>query len=100
MGKEVVIPFVSGINSTGFCSCLCFCRPIQVVIPFVSGINSTDFLAKGDDVAIIGFGTFRLTERAARTGRNPKTGKKMKIPGYKTVTFKVSKNIKEMLNGK
>ena len=55
MGKEVVIPFVSGINSTGFCSCLCFCRPIQVVIPFVSGINSTDFLAKGDDVAIIGF---------------------------------------------
>ncbi len=59
-----------------------------------------DFLAKGDDVAIIGFGTFRLTERAARTGRNPKTGKKMKIPGYKTVTFKVSKNIKEMLNGK
>ncbi len=47
-----------------------------------------DAVATGDKVALIGFGTFYVTERKARTGRNPQTGKKMKIPAKKVVKFR------------
>ena len=43
-------------------------------------------LAKGDKVVLVGFGTFEVTKRAARTGRNPQTGKEMKIPASKAPT--------------
>jgi DNA-binding protein HU-beta len=46
-------------------------------------------LAKGDRVQLIGFGTFSVGERAARTGRNPQTGKEMKIAAKKVARFKV-----------
>lgn len=46
-------------------------------------------------VALIGFGAWEVTERSARTGRNPQTGEPMNIPAAKTVRFKAGKNFKE-----
>jgi DNA-binding protein HU-beta len=54
-------------------------------------------LAKGGKVAVPNFGTFQVAERPARKGRNPATGKPIKIAASKTVRFKVSKNLKENL---
>jgi len=48
----------------------------------------SEALAKGEDVTLIGFGTFKVTEFAARTGRNPQTGKAMQIAAKKVVKFK------------
>ena len=59
----------------------------------LDGIGSA--LEKGDDVTLIGFGTFSVRERAARTGRNPQTGKPLKIPASKSASFKAGKALKE-----
>lgn len=48
----------------------------------------TEAIAKGESVQFIGFGTFSVQERKARTGRNPQTGKEMKIAAKKVVRFK------------
>ncbi len=48
----------------------------------------TEALAKGDKVALIGFGTFAVNEKAARVGKNPATGAKINIPAKKVVKFK------------
>lgn len=58
----------------------------------------TDALSKGDQVAIIGFGTFKVGERAARTGRNPQTGAEMKIPAAKVPKFSAGKALKDAVN--
>jgi len=58
----------------------------------------TKALAAGDDVALIGFGTFTVKERAARTGRNPKTGEEIQIAAAKAPTFKAGKGLKEAVN--
>ncbi len=52
-------------------------------------------LAKGDSVQFVGFGTFEVRERAARTGINPKTKEKIKIAAKKAVAFKVGKKLKD-----
>ena len=52
-------------------------------------------LSKGDSVQLIGFGTFEVRAKAARTGRNPRTGEALKIAASKTVAFKVGKALKE-----
>lgn len=52
-------------------------------------------LEKGDSVSLIGFGSFKVVERAAREGRNPSTGEKIQIPASKTVKFTPSKSLKE-----
>ncbi|MDP7901558.1 HU family DNA-binding protein [Acinetobacter pittii] len=62
-----------------------------------SGI--TKALAAGEDVALIGFGTFSVKERAARTGRNPKTGEEIQIAATKAPTFKAGKGLKDAVNG-
>lgn len=54
-----------------------------------------DALAKGDSVQLIGFGTFSVKERAAREGRNPRTGETVKIKAAKTPAFKAGKALKE-----
>ena len=51
-------------------------------------------LGKGDRVALIGFGSFSVAERGARTGRNPQTGKEMKIPAKKVVKFAAGAELK------
>jgi DNA-binding protein HU-beta len=52
-------------------------------------------LKKGDRVALIGFGTFSVTKRAARTGRNPQTGKAIKIAAKNVVKFKAGAELKK-----
>lgn len=54
-------------------------------------------VAKGDEVKLVGFGTFCMTSRQARTGRNPKTGTKLVIPATKVPKFKPGKDFKELL---
>ena len=55
-------------------------------------------LKKGEKVQLVGFGTFEVSERAAREGRNPQTGKTMKIKASKTAKFKAGKALKDSLN--
>ena len=55
----------------------------------------TNSLAAGEKVQLIGFGTFEVRERAARTGRNPQTGEEMQIPASKVPAFKAGKELKE-----
>ena len=55
-------------------------------------------LKKGDKVQLVGFGTFEVSKRAARTGRNPQTGAEMKIKASKAPKFKAGKALKDMLN--
>jgi DNA-binding protein HU-beta len=53
----------------------------------------TETLEKGEKLLLIGFGTFSVSERSARTCRNPQTGKSMKIPAKKVVKFKVGSKL-------
>lgn len=55
----------------------------------------TKTLSKGGEVTLTGFGSFKVTKRAARDGRNPKTGEKIKIPAMNTPKFKAGKGLKE-----
>jgi DNA-binding protein HU-beta len=52
-------------------------------------------LAKEEKIQLIGFGTFEVRERAARTGRNPQTGETMQIPASKIASFKAGKELKQ-----
>lgn len=52
-------------------------------------------MAKGDKVQLVGFGTFEVRQRAARTGRNPQTGKEIKIAATKVPAFKPGKALKD-----
>ena len=55
-------------------------------------------LKKGGKVQLVGFGTFEVSERAAREGRNPQTGEAMQIKASKTPRFKAGKALKDQLN--
>lgn len=55
-------------------------------------------LKKGGDVRITNFGTFAVTKRAATTGRNPRTGDKIKIPASKQPKFRAGKGLKDIVN--
>lgn len=55
-------------------------------------------LAKGEKVALVGFGTFEVRERAARKGRNPQTGAEIEIAAAKAPAFKAGKDFKEAVN--
>lgn len=55
-------------------------------------------LSKGEKVILIGFGTFEVTERAARTGKNPQTGEKLEIAACKAPKFKPGKALKDAVN--
>ncbi|PJK00874.1 DNA-binding protein HU [Lysobacteraceae bacterium NML91-0213] len=58
----------------------------------------TNGLKQGEDVAIAGFGTFEVRERAARTGRNPRTGEEIQIAATKNPAFKAGKALKDGVN--
>lgn len=58
----------------------------------------TEELKKGEKVQLVGFGTFEVSERAAREGRNPQTGKTMKIAACKAPKFKAGKALKDAIN--
>lgn len=57
-----------------------------------------DELSKGNKVSVAGFGTFKISERAAREGRNPQTGETIKIAASKSVSFKAGSELKEKVN--
>jgi DNA-binding protein HU-beta len=59
----------------------------------IEGMSST--LEKGESISLVGFGSFKVVDRAAREGRNPSTGQKMQIPASKAVKFTASKALKE-----
>ena len=68
-------------------------RAVDAVISSV-----TKALKKGDSVTVVGFGTFQVRERAARTGRNPKTGDTINIAASKNPAFKAGKALKDAVN--
>ena len=55
-------------------------------------------LRKGEKIQLVGFGTFEVSERAARTGRNPQTGEEMTIPASRAPKFKAGKALKDFVN--
>ncbi|MFN3610605.1 HU family DNA-binding protein [Tepidimonas sp.] len=59
----------------------------------------SDTLARGGDVTLVGFGTFQVDERAARKGRNPKTGEVVEIAAAKMPKFRPGKALKDAVNG-
>ncbi len=59
----------------------------------------SELLTKGESVTFVGFGTFGVIERAARTAKVPSTGKEIKVPAKKAVKFKVGKNLKDAVAG-
>jgi DNA-binding protein HU-beta len=60
----------------------------------------TKTLTRGDTVTLVGFGTFTVSKRAARKGRNPQTGAEISIPASKVPRFKPGKGLKETINPK
>ena len=60
----------------------------------------TEQLSKKEKISLVGFGTFETRERAARTGRNPQTGKEMKIAASVSPAFKAGKALKDAVNAK
>ncbi len=70
----------------------------EVLNALMSTIEKT--VAKGKKVTLVGFGTFEPRKRAARTGRNPQTGKELKIPAKTVPAFTAGKKFKTIVNGK
>ncbi|MBW8822867.1 MAG: HU family DNA-binding protein [Xanthomonadales bacterium] len=67
----------------------------RAVDAVISVVGST--LKKGDAVTLVGFGTFEVRSRAARQGRNPKTGETINIPAAKVPAFKAGKGLKDAI---
>ena len=68
----------------------------KAVDAFVAAV--TNALKKGDEVRLVGFGTFSVAKRAATTGRNPRTGAEIKIAARKQAKFKAGKALQEAVN--
>ena len=68
-------------------------RALDAVVSVV-----TKALKKGDSVTLVGFGTFEVRKRGARTGRNPRTGEEIKIKASKNPAFKAGKALKDAVN--
>src|SRR5512133_2606144 len=91
IGKQELVSEVS--RETGMTN-----RQIEKVFgSFVSAI--TGALQRGEDVRITGFGTFKVSERAARKGRHPRTGEEMQIPASKRPTFTPGSRLVESARG-
>ena len=76
-------------------------QPESLSNEFVNATFDTivESLSGGEDVTITGFGTFGITERAAREGRNPQTGEPMQIPAGKTPRFRPGTQLKRAVSG-
>jgi DNA-binding protein HU-beta len=66
---------------------------VAAVEAVLSGV--TEALAKGEAVSLVGFGTFSVAERAARTARNPRTGEPIEVAASKSPKFKAGKSLKD-----
>ena len=69
-------------------------RNLAALLEIISGT-----LKKGDNIALIGFGSFEVRKRAARTGRNPKTGEALKIKATRVPAFKAGATLKAAVSG-
>ncbi len=67
----------------------------EVISTFLETIQKT--VSKGKKITLVGFGTFEARKRAARVGRNPQTGKEIKIPAKKVPAFSAGKKFKELV---
>ena len=67
----------------------------EVINAFTDQVSAA--AARGEDVTLIGFGTFNIRSREARNGRNPQTGASIQIPASKTVGFKAGKALKDAI---
>jgi DNA-binding protein HU-beta len=92
MNKQELIDAVSGATGTSKANTG---ETIDAVLEVIKKA-----VAKGESVQLIGFGSFGSGKRAARTGRNPKTGEAIKIPAAKTVKFTAGKAFKDAVNKK
>lgn len=90
MNKAELIESVS--DSTG----LSKAEAGRAVDAVIDGI--THAMKRGDQVSLVGFGSFVVRERAARTGRNPQTGATLQIPASKAPAFKAGKALKDAVN--
>ncbi|MCM1165706.1 MAG: HU family DNA-binding protein [Lachnospiraceae bacterium] len=70
----------------------------KAIAAVISTISET--LAKGESIQLVGFGTFEVRERAARTGINPRTKKKIQIKATKVPAFKAGRGLKDAVTGK
>jgi DNA-binding protein HU-beta len=70
-------------------------RAVTALTRIITGV-----LQKGDSLSLMGFGTFEVRERGERSGRNPRTGKELKIAASKVPAFKPGATLKAALNGK
>lgn len=68
----------------------------KAVNAFVDTVKAA--MAKGESIQLLGFGTFSVSERSARTGRNPQTGKEIQIATKKVIEFKAGKALDEVVN--
>lgn len=68
----------------------------EIITTTIDVISKT--VAKGKKVTLVGFGTFEPRKRAARTGRNPQTGKEIQIPAKRVPVFSAGKKFREMVN--
>jgi DNA-binding protein HU-beta len=85
--------FVSAIADSAGCTKADAGKCVEAAIEVVKKA-----LKKGDTVAIVGFGTFQVRKRSARTGRNPQTGATIKIKASKVPAFKAGKALKDAVN--
>ena len=84
---------IDAIAASADISKSCAGKALDAVIESVTGA-----LKQGDDVVLVGFGTFSVKERAERTGRNPQSGAAIKIAAAKVPGFKAGKSLKDAVN--
>jgi DNA-binding protein HU-beta len=90
MNKAELIDKVSGVAELNKASAA---RAVEAVLDAIAAS-----LKNGDQVTLSGFGTFSVTARAARAGRNPRTGETINIPASKNPKFKAGKGLKDAVN--
>ncbi len=92
MNKAELIDLIMADKKAGFDSKASAERAVNAVVDAIrAGVQ------KDKSVQIVGFGTFEVRERKARTGRNPQTGAEIKIPASKTVAFRAGKQLKDQM---
>ena len=97
--KKIIDPFIDFLPSIDLHGMDRVCARIKTE-EFINAFTGTvtEELAKGEKVQLIGFGTFEVTERAERIGRNPKTKEEMIIEASKAPKFKAGKALKDAVN--
>jgi DNA-binding protein HU-beta len=85
--------FVSAVADAADFSKVEAAKAVEAIIEVVKKA-----LKKGDQISLVGFGTFVVRKRAARTGRNPRTGQQIKIKASKNPSFKAGKALKDAIN--